>query len=73
MHMVSHPNITKMEDFIGNTSRLADWLMCRGHKKLVEVFKSTFLDFVHAFLYCLSRQNLKSGAINVRESTFSFY
>lgn len=56
MHMVSHP----MEDFIGNTSRLADWLMYQGHKKLVEVFKSTFLDFVHAFL--LIKTELEIGS-----------
>ena len=41
MHMVSHPNITKMEDFIGNTSRLADWLMYqRGTKNLQRFLKA---------------------------------
>ena len=50
--------IINMEDFTGNTSRLADWIIYQGHKKLVEAFKSMFLDFMHAFLYLLSRQNI---------------
>ena len=72
-HMVSHPNIRKMEDFIGNTSGLADWLMYQGHKKLVEIFKSIFLDFMHAFLYCLSRQNLHCEIGSYRRMWIDFF
>ena len=62
-----------MEDFRGSTSRLADWLIYQGCKKLVEVFRGMFSQFMQAFLNCLSRQNLhcvKEGAIDICESMF---
>ena len=47
------------EDFTGKTY----WLICQGQEK------RHVLDFMHAFLHCLSNQNYmaKSGAINVNQ------
>ena len=62
-----------MEDFRGSTSRLADQLIYEGCKKLVEVFRGMFSQFMQAFLHYLSRQNLncvKEGAIDIHESNF---
>ena len=54
-----------MEDFKGMTSRIADWLICQGQEKLLEISKAFFVDFMHAFVPCISSQNhiAKSGAI----------
>ena len=45
------------------------YLFYQGRKKLVE---ACFLDFVHAFLHCLSRQNLycATGTYCLDESKF---
>ena len=34
-----------MEDFTGNTSRLADWVIFQGREKLVEVFSGMYSRF----------------------------
>ena len=34
-----------MEDFIGNTSRLADWLIYQGREKRVQVFSGMYSRF----------------------------
>ena len=65
MYLVSYPNITKHRGFYWKHKQID-----QGHR---EVLEASFLDFMHAFLHCLSRQNLqspKSGAIDTRESMF---
>ena len=61
-----------MDDFIGNTSKLADGLIYQGSKKFVEVFRGMLSRFYACrFLHRLSRQSpdrtdtAKSGAIDI--------
>ena len=49
-----------MEDFTGNTSRLADWVIFQGREKLVEVFSGMYSRFYPCISSLWSRQNLHS-------------
>ena len=62
-HMVSYPNITKHRGFYWNHKQKSD-----KEKKNCRVSKACFLDFMHAFLPCISSQ--KSGAIDVNQRIF---
>ena len=55
--------------FVHDNFNLLFWLICQAKGKLEEVFKARFLDFVNAFLSCLSSQNYiaKSGTIDVNQ------
>ena len=60
-HAISYQNITTQKILL---EKQACWLICQGQEK------RRVLDFMHAFLHCLSSQNYmaKSGAIDVNQS-----
>ena len=59
-HAVSYQNITTQKISL---EKQAYWLICQGQEK------RHVLDFMHAFLHCLSSRNYmaKSGAIDVNQ------
>ena len=66
MCTVSYQKITTKRILLG---KKADWLICQGQEKLKRFVKASVLDFMHAFLHCLSSQNyiVKSGGIDVNQ------
>ena len=48
-HAASYQNMTTQRILLG---KKGDWLICQGQEKIEEGCKGTFLDFMHAFLYC---------------------
>ena len=60
-------NCSRQFQFTHGNFNLLFWLICQAKEKLEEVFKACFLDFINAFLSCISSQNYiaKSGTTDV--------